>query len=133
MIWYQFVLSQTLNCLDFPSSSHLRSEQQKISFQLVVFINENCSQYIGERMTVTLNFINIVLPQSMGQYLQQFDYIGYQFITFQLDEDNYNKVKQISLVDFTIQFESSDILRGAIQTFEHTSIEAKLNLGHHLP
>ncbi|CAL6006432.1 Conserved_hypothetical protein [Hexamita inflata] len=60
----------------------------------------------------------------MGQYLQQFDYTGYQFFNFQLDEDNYNKVKQISLVDFTIQFESSDIIRGAIQTFEHTSIDS---------
>ncbi|CAL5983014.1 Hypothetical_protein [Hexamita inflata] len=125
-MWYiQLVQTEILKCLDIPSNSQLRSQQQKFRIQLVININQNCQQYIGQNMTVSLNFINIVLPQSMGQHTQQFNAVGQQIITFQLDEATYDKVKLLQQVDYTIQFQTADIINGVVKSIIHTTLDSR--------
>ncbi|CAL5983046.1 Conserved_hypothetical protein [Hexamita inflata] len=76
-------------------------------------------------MTVSLNFINFVLPQSMGQRIQQFNAVGQQIITFQFDEVTYHQVKVIKFIDYSIQFQSQEIIKGTIQNITHVSLDTR--------
>ncbi|CAL6041931.1 Conserved_hypothetical protein [Hexamita inflata] len=76
-------------------------------------------------MTVSLNFVNFILPHVTGQRIQQFNAVGQQIISFQFDKDTYDKVKIIKTVDYYIQFESNDIIKGTIQNITHTSLDTR--------
>ncbi|CAL6106091.1 Conserved_hypothetical protein [Hexamita inflata] len=112
-----------LECVDIHDSTQLKGIKSEYNIYLSLQINQNCNIYIGQQITASINFANIIFPYSMNIVSQMLQTTGIIEIKFSLDELTYKLIKQISFADFTIFIGQEYQFHGTITNIQHKTVD----------